>query len=194
MNIFNRLLVILLDVCVLVVATLALLVVIHVIAPDELAMPTWAINQFGALEALTGQSRFVAALGLSALIIGGLTLAYFEMWPSSFKEKLLSLKQDALGEVSVSLNSIREIASRTAGEVEGVMEASSQVKPKSAGLRILSRVSVQPTIRLSEITVELQERIKTAIENHLDYPVAEVHVVAQLAPLARDRRLKRQLR
>jgi uncharacterized alkaline shock family protein YloU len=89
---------------------------------------------------------------------------------------------------------VRELVDREAGRVVGVMEVRSRVEEDPAGLRILCRVSVDPTLSVPEMTQELQERVKAVVEHHLGRPVAEVSVDAQAAPLVSNRRAGRRVR
>ena len=83
---------------------------------------------------------------------------------------------------------------REAGRVAGVMEVRSHIEEDPAGLRILCRLSVDPTGSVPEMTRELQERLKAVVEHHLGRPVTEVSVDAQVAPLVSDRRAGRRVR
>jgi len=104
------------------------------------------------------------------------------------------LKQDGLGRVTVARDGVRELVDREAGRVAGVMEVRSHIEQDHAGLRILCRLSVDPTRSVPDMTQELQERLKGVVEHHLGRPVAEVRVDAQVAPLASDRRAGRRVR
>jgi hypothetical protein len=58
-------------------------------------------------------------------------------------------------------------------------------------LRILCRISVDPASSVPDMTQELQERLKGAVEHHVGWTVTQVAIDAQVAPLATDRRPRR---
>jgi uncharacterized alkaline shock family protein YloU len=104
------------------------------------------------------------------------------------------LKQDGLGRVTVTRDGVRELVSREAGRVAGVMEVRPQVEENRNGMRILCRTSVDPAASVPELTRELQERVKAAVEHHLGRRVTEVRVDAQLEPLGGPGRRARRVR
>lgn len=194
MNVFNRLLIILLDLLLLVAAGAVLLVTLGVTPPEQLAPTPWFVDRLVPFTQLdpTGWSWTV---GVSiVLLLVGLLLLFLELRPGPRQAPRIMLKQDGLGRVTVARDGVRHLVDREAGRVAGVMEVRSQVEEDAAGLRILCRLSVDPTRSMPEMTQELQERLKAAVEHHLGRPVAEVRVDAQVAPLVSDRRAGRRVR
>ncbi len=194
MNVFNRLLIILLDLLLLVAAGAVLLVTLGVTPPEQLAPTPWFVDRLVPFTQLdpTGWSWTV---GVSiVLLLVGLLLLFLELRPGPREGPRIMLKQDGLGRVTVARDGVRHLVDREAGRVAGVMEVRSQVEEDAAGLRILCRLSVDPTRSMPEMTQELQERLKAAVEHHLGRPVAEVSVDAQVAPLVSDRRAGRRVR
>ncbi len=194
MNVFNRLLIILLDLLLLVAAGAVLLVTLGVTPPEQLAPTPWFVDRLVPFTQLdpTGWSWTV---GVSiVLLLVGLLLLFLELRPGPREAPRIMLKQDGLGRVTVARDGVRHLVDGEAGRVAGVMEVRSHVEEDAAGLRILCRLSVDPTRSMPEMTQELQERLKAAVEHHLGRPVAEVRVDAQVAPLVSDRRAGRRVR
>ena len=193
MNVFNRLLLILLDLLLLVTAGAVLLTTLGVTQPKQLAPTPWFVDRLVPFTQLDPTTRGWTVGVSIVLLLLGLLLLFFELRPGPRQAPRIMLKQDGLGRVTMARDGVRELADREAGQVAGVMEVRSHVEEDAAGLRILCRLSVDPTRSVPEVTQELQERLKAAVEHHLGRPVAEVRVDAQVAPLVSDRRAGRRV-
>lgn len=194
MNVFNRLLIILLNLLLLVAAGAVLLTTLGGIRPEQLAPTPWFVDRLAPFTQLDPTS-WSWAVGVSiAVLLVGLLLLFLELRPGPREAPRITLKQDGLGRVTVARAGVRDLVDREAGRVAGVMEVRSHVEEDPAGLRILCRLSVDPTGSVPEMTQELQERLKAVVEHHLGRPVAEVSVDAQVAPLVSDRRAGRRVR
>ncbi len=183
MNIFNRLLVIVITLAVLGAATLLILLTANLVMPEQLTTWSWLLARIQAIDAFAARHQVTTILVSLTVLLLGMTLLYYELRLASRPQ--LVLRQDDLGRMTVSLAGVGELANHAAKQVTGVLEASTRVKAKAKGLRILSRVSVDRSARLADISKQLQERIRTTLEEHLGYPVTNVSVMAQLSPLNR---------
>jgi hypothetical protein len=193
-NVFNRLLIILLALLLLIAVGAVLLVVLGLIRPEQIAPTPWFADRLVPFTQLDPTSRNWA-VGISIVVfLVGLLLLFLELRPGPREEPRITLKQDGLGRVTVARAGVRDLVDREAGRVAGVMEVRSRVEEDPAGLRILCRISVDPTGSVPEMTQELQERLKAVVEHHLGRPVADVSVDAQVAPLVSDRRAARRVR
>jgi hypothetical protein len=192
MNVFNRVLVVVLSIVVLVGAAAALLTSLHAIQPQVAPHP-WLVDRllpFAQLDATLGAWTMGVSL---ALIVLALLLLVLELRPEPRPPARITLKEDGLGRVTVALDGIRELADREAGRVSGVMRAHSRVVAEPQGVRIAGRVSVDPACSVPDITRELQSRLKDAVEHHVGLAVTEVSVDAQVAPLVVERRARRRV-
>lgn len=187
MNVFNRLLVIAIDLAAMGGACLMILLAANVIAPEQLTQSSWLFARLQAADAFAAQYQVTLILICLVIMALGLMLLYYELRPASMSEPRLVLQQEALGKMTVSLAGVRELASHAARQVAGVIEATTKVKAKAKGLRILSRVSVEPSAKLVDLGEQIQKRIKATLEENLGYPVANVSVKAQLSPLSQRR-------
>jgi hypothetical protein len=193
-SVFNRLLIILLALLLLVAAGAVLLTALGVTGPEQLAPTPWFIDRLVPFTQLDPTSwAWVVGVGV-VLLLGGLLLLFLELRPGPREAPRITLKQDGLGRVRVARAGVRELVDREAGRVAGVMQVRSHVEENAAGLRILCRLSVNPTASVPEMTQELQERLKAVVEHHLGRPVAEVSVDAQVAPLKSDGRAEPRVR
>ncbi len=87
------------------------------------------------------------------------------------------------GRVSVSLGSLRAILVLTAERIEGVREASPELRLKRNGWHINCRVAIRPDASLPEVTAALKTRLKESIEHHTGLPVEKIDIAAQLNPI-----------
>ncbi len=193
MSVFNRLLIILLALLLLLGAGAVLLTTLRVAQPAQLAPSGWFVDRLVPFTQLD-PSLWSWAVGVSiVLILLALVLLFVELRPEPRAAPRITLKQDGLGQVTVARDGVRELADREAGRVSGVMSARSRVEEDPTGLRILCRIAVDPSMSVPDLTQELQERLKAAVEHHLGLTVTQVSVDAQVAPLVRDRRPRRRV-
>jgi uncharacterized alkaline shock family protein YloU len=189
---FNRLLIILLAVVVLITAIAALLTTLGVIQPVQLAVAgSWFVDRllpFTQLDPTTGTLTVGVCM---VLIVLALLLLFLELRPGPREPRRITLKDDDLGRVTVALDGLRELVDREASRVEGVVRVRSQVEQEPPGLRIACRVSVDPASSVPDMTQALRERVKTAVEHHVGLVVSHVSVDAQVAPLATNQRHRR---
>ena len=190
MNLFNRLLIILASLIILVSAVMVLLVTLDIYAPADLAPSAWfqdRLTPYANLDSTT--SDWTVGISIAVIVVSLLLLG-LELWPRSSGPRRLVIKEDGLGQVTMTRNSIRDIVNWEASQTEGVMEAQSQVEEESDGLRIVCRVALDPQVDAPEVTHTLQERIKTSVEHHVGRHVSQVAIDTQVAPLADHRRVR----
>ncbi len=190
MNVFNRALLIVLALAVLIATTAVLITTLGWLEPAQLAPAGWLRERLEPFAALDAADQRWTVAGCLALVILGLLLLYLEVRPPPPGERRLLLKEDGLGRVTVARDGVQELARREAGRVPGVMEARAKVEEERDGLRILGRLSVHPDVSLPALSQEVQERVKSAVEHHLGRPVATVKLDTQLAPLDGRRRVR----
>ena len=193
MNVFNRLLVILLDVALLVATVAVLLVALGLARPVDLAPVPWFADRLVPFTQIDPVSWSWAVGICLALVFAGLVLLVLELRPGPLEEPRMTLKQDGLGLVTVTRSGVRKVIDRAAGQVAGVTEVRSRLQEGGQGLHVLCRVAVDPTASIPALTQELQERVKAAVEHTVGRSVAEVRVDAQVEPLTGARRAPRRV-
>jgi hypothetical protein len=189
MNILNRVLVILFTLLVIAASSLVLAVILELVAPQRLRVPLLSdvLEPFAEMQPPPQTVAIAIAAGLLVL---ALVVLIAELTPPA-RDKKLTIKKDDLGRVTVSENGLRRLADREAALVPGVMEARSELYESKQGLRVKSRVSVDPGSDAPQLTDQVRDRIKGALERHFGR-VAEVAVDAQIEPL--DRKKRRRVR
>jgi hypothetical protein len=190
-TIFNRVLIIVLSLALLIAAGAVLLTALGVLQPVQVApLGRWFVERlipFTELETTLWNWTVVICL---ALMVVAVLLLILELGARSREGRRITLKNDSSGRVTVALDGLRELTEREAVQVTGVNRARARVAEDTNGLRIACNVSVDPAISVPDMTQELRERIKAAIEHHVGLPVKQVSVDANVAPLvvARSRR------
>jgi len=189
MIILNRVLVILFTLLVIAASSLVLAVTLALLAPQRLPIPllSGVLEPFAALQP---PAQFVAIAIAAGLLVLALVVLIAELMLPA-RNKKITIKEDDLGRVTVSENGLRRLVDREAALVPGVMEVRSELSDSKQGLRVKSRVSVDPGSDAPELTDAVRDRIKGALERHLGR-VAEVAVDAQIEPL--DRKKRRRVR
>jgi hypothetical protein len=189
---FNRLLIVLLAVLVLVAATAVLLTTVGVIQPGQFASAgSWFVDRLVPFTQVDPPTRSLTVGVSLALVVLALLLLFLELRPGPREARRITLKDDETGRVTVALDGLRQLADREAGRVEGVRRADSQVAEQPPGLRIACRVAVDPESSVPDLTQKLQVRLKEAVEHHVGLVVTQVSVDAQVAPLAPNQRHRR---
>lgn len=183
MHLFNRLLIILLALGLVVAAGAVLLVVLGLVPPEALAPGPWFVDRltpFARLDPAAQGWAVGAGLGLGLL---GLLLLLLELRPGPREEPRLTLKRDGLGTVTVTRSGVQKVIEREAGRVGGVTEVRARLRESERGLHVFCRVAVDPAAAIPALTEELQAHVKAAVEHAVGRPVAEVRVDAQVEPL-----------
>ncbi len=194
MNVFNRLVLILLALALLVSASAVLLTTVGVAQPAQAAPAgQWFVDRLTPFVQLDPSLWGLAVVVCAALIVLALVLLVVELRVRSRANRRLTLKQDDLGRVTVALDGVRELVDREACRVAGVNRARSEVRPEPTGLQIDCQVSVDPASNLPEMTGELRTRLKAAVEHHVGLAVTQVSVDAQVAPLVTNQRHRRRV-
>ncbi|HLI26524.1 MAG TPA: alkaline shock response membrane anchor protein AmaP [Chloroflexota bacterium] len=187
MNLFNRILLIVLSLALVIAAGAILLITLGLAHPEQLAPPPWLAARLVPFTQLDPTSWWWTVGTTSLLLVLGVLLLIAECRPGPAPPRRLVLKEDPLGRVTIAHDGVRMLVEREAAQVSGVMEVRAQIEPEPQGLAIHCRVAVDPTSSLPELAEQLQQRVKLAVEHQLGRPVARVQVDAQTAPLAAPR-------
>ena len=183
MHLFNRLLLIVLALGLVLAVGAVVLVALGLAPPEALAPAPWFVDRltpFARLDPAAQGWAVGAGLGLGLL---GLLLLVLELRPGPREDPRLTLKRDGLGTITITRSGVQKVVDREAGQVGGVMEARSRLQESGRGLHVFCRVAVDPAAAIPALTEEVQARVKAAVEHAVGRPVAEVRVDAQVAPL-----------
>ncbi len=191
MNLFNRLVVTLLALALVLAGLFIFLVAGGALAPAAIApypplagAVSW-LRTFDGIPALPAGGAAAAVLGLIVLTL--------ELRTPGRPGELL-LQQDGLGLVTVSLNGLRRLAEHVVHDVPGVDAVVSDARPAHDGLHFSCRVVVRPEASTPELADEIRKRLGAAVAHHLGQPAARIHIHARVGALEPVRQKGRRVR
>ncbi len=181
MNLFNRLVVVLLDLA-LIAASVLTAVATFPAGNRWLARELPGLARLLELVPTYAPERYSVLVGAVAVALVGLLVLALELRSQRHEERL-QLSADRTGSVEILIDSIRRLADHVAQRVPSVRESSSLILPTPKGLRVRCRVAVDPTANVPELAQEVRAKIGEAIEQHLGSHVAGISVLTQITPI-----------
>jgi hypothetical protein len=182
MNVFNRLMVIIGLLLLLVGSGSLLMITMGGLDPEQWMSSPWhqVFSPFTQLEAPTWWNVVGLCLGVFLL---SLLLLVRELTPDSNKSNVLTVNKNELGRITASITSLQDLVNHEAGNIEGVRESVTRIQDSSRGIHLHCRLSVDPNANTAQLGQQVQERVKASVEHYIGKPVAEVHLQTQIAPL-----------
>jgi hypothetical protein len=187
MNLFNRLVVIVLDLLLIAASVLTALAAAFPGPAFAYARHSAFTAAWFALLPARPLERGGVIAGAVALCFSGVVLLFMELRERKVGEELL-LHSHAHGDVVVRTDSVRRLAEYVAGQLPNVREVQSRVVPTAQGLRLHCRVAVDPSASVPDLARDLQAKVSAAVEQHLGRPVEKISVAAQITPITQARR------
>lgn len=180
MNVFNRVVVLIVVVLVIAASVITLLVATGAVTPDVLA------GGFGAqLEWVAGTSGGNAAATIAVsivVILLMLPLLVWELVPHRPQHPLVVASSEE-GVSTIDRESVRELAEKTAVNFRDVQRVTCSVKEKADGLLISCQAWVTMGTNIPEISGELKDTIRSSVEQLTGLTVREVDVRARYEPV-----------
>lgn len=180
MNLFNRLLVILATLVLIIISVTICLQVLNIISIErigisfplvELLLPNYGSDLATRLAA-GGSSLGVFSISL--------VLLFFELRQFFSKERYFLVAKESLGMIEVSELCIKKFINYEAKQLVSIGESRSTIKETSDGFYIKTFVTITPETSITELGKDLQLRIKTAMQEKLGLYVSEVDVKTRL--------------
>jgi len=173
-SIFNRVVVVVIALAILVGAVITFLVAAGVVTPDILPY-TWLEPQLQRVSDATGGRagniiaiNVVVALGMIVILLG-------EFIPLNKPATLLINSTDK-GVSTIDVDSVCILAEHTGATIRDVRDVKSSVRESADGLLISCRTSVALGSNLLELETESRNRISETIEQLTGLPVARVDI------------------
>jgi uncharacterized alkaline shock family protein YloU len=188
MNVFNRIIMILLSLAAIAFSIIVFLLVGGVVRPTQVSPGGLLLGLWHFFSQLNPADATIAVLVCALVVIAALILLIFELNIFSREPAQLVVRQDGLGKVTVARNSVRKLVGHEAAAIPGVIETRQAVDEGRNGLRVHVRALLLPEADAPEVGHTLQERIQKAIQVHIGLPVAEVQVATQIEPFDKTRR------
>lgn len=187
MNYVNRIFVILLDLLICAGAIGIMLITLGALAPGQILptplretpLPRWLVD----LPTMDTPQRTLIVLGALAILGAGLMIGWYELRPRAQAQPLI-IRDDAVGQVSVQIESIRRLIAYTAAQQTHVLQLQPQIQLLPQGLHIECAITLAPNAQLPLVTSELQQQLKQAVEHHIGMRVLKIHIHVQSEPIA----------
>jgi uncharacterized alkaline shock family protein YloU len=192
MNVFNRIIILLLSLAAIAFSIIVFLLVGGVVRPAQVSPGGVLIDLWRFFAQLNQADATIAVVVCALVVIVAVILLTLELNILGREPAQLVLRNDSLGQVTVAPSSVRRLVGYEAAAVPGVVETRQRVKKGRDGLRVRIRALLLPEVDAPEVGHILQEKVQQSIQGHIGLPVAEVQVATQLEPFDKPRRRRVQ--
>ena len=192
MNVFNRIIMILLCLVAIAFSIIVFLLVGGVVRPAQVSPGGLLSGLWSFFSQLNQSNATIAAVVFALLVIVALILLILEFNILRRDPEQFLVRDDSLGKVTVARSSVRKLVGYEAKTIPGVIETRQTVDNGRNGLRVHVRALLYPEAEAPEVGHTLQEKVQKAIQGHIGLPVAEVQVATQLEPFEKPRRRRVQ--
>ncbi len=158
MNAFNRIVVILLGILLLVGAVFVLLFVLGAVAPQQVLPAGIANTPLGQWLAgfadLPPDGRLATVLVAALVAVVSLVLLYLELRPAP-RDSTIVVREDGLGTVTVRKDSVNDLILHVAGTMDDVLQVQPTINMGAEGLDIRCRASLTPESNVADVANDL---------------------------------------
>lgn len=186
LSVFNRVLVVIIALVILVGAVVTALVAAGLSPPDVLPYGWFEVQLRTVADATGGSVAGIIAISV-AIAIGMIGVLCLELMPLG-KAGALLISSSEKGVTTIDVGSVCLLAEKTGVTIHSVRDVSCSIKESVGGLLISCRASVALGSNLLEVDPELRTRITEAIEQLTGLSVAQVGIRIKYEP-AKAKRL-----
>lgn len=186
-NIIDRWIVLVLAAAAVAAGVIILMVAADWRSPADIAPSGWFRDQLTTIDNLTGRDRNLAITG--TLIGGGvaLLLLLMQFVPLLSRGKKPAT-QDAQGNrVKVDRRSLEKLVNQAAADTPNVYKAHSRIKETDRGVLVKTRAEVDPSSNISQVSSELSDNIRHALQSRGGVTVAGVDLKLELGKSREER-------
>ena len=192
MNVFNRIIVILLCLMAIAFSIIVFLLVGGVIRPTQVSPNGFLAGLWSFYSQLSPTNATIAAIFFALTLILSLAIIILEFVNIRSRADHFVVSEDSLGKVTVARSSVRKLVGYEAKSVPGVIETRQSVDKGRKGLRVQVRALLFPEVNAPDVGHTLQEKVQQAIQRHMGIDVTEVQVATQLDPFDKPRKRRLQ--
>ena len=192
MNVFNRIIMILLSLAAIAFSIIVFLLVGGVVRPSQVSPVGLLLSLWSYFAQLTSTNATIAVIVCALVVIVALILLILELNIINREPAQFVVQEDSLGKVTVARSSVRKLVGYESATVPGVIETRQTVDKGRDGLRVSVRALLLPEVDAPAVGRTLQEKVQQSIQGHIGLPVAEVQVATQLEPFEKPRRRRVQ--
>jgi uncharacterized alkaline shock family protein YloU len=188
MNVFNRIIVILLSLVAIAFSIIVFLLVGGVVRPTQVSPGGLLLGLWSFFAQLNPTNATIAVVVCALVVIVALILLILELNIINREPAQFVVREDSLGKVTVARSSVRKLVGYESATVPGVIETRQTVDKGRDGLRVRVRALLLPEVDAPAVGHTLQEKVQQSIQGHIGLPVAEVQVATQIEPFEKPRR------
>ena len=188
MNVFNRIIMILLSLVAIAFSIIVFLLVGGVVRPTQVSPGGLLLGLWSLFAQLNPTNATIAVVVFALVVIVALILLILELNIIQREPAQFVVREDSLGKVTVARSSVRKLVGYESATVPGVIETRQTVDKGRDGLRVQVRALLLPEVDAPAVGHTLQEKLRQSIQGHIGLPVAEVQVATQLEPFEKPRR------
>ena len=192
MNVFNRILIILLCLVAIAFSIIVFLLVGGVVRPAQVSPGGLLLSLWSFFYQLNQSNATIAAVVFALLVIVALIILILEIATLRGGSDQFVVREDSIGKVTVARSSVRKLVGYEAKAIPEVIETRQTVDQGRNGLRVHVRALLFPEVNAPEVGHTLQEKVQKSIQGHMGLDVIEVQVATQLEPFDKPRRRRVQ--
>jgi len=188
MNVFNRIIIILLSLAAIAFSIIVFLLVGGVVRPTQVSPGGLLLGLWSLFAQLNPTNATIAVVVFALVVIVALILLILELNIINREPAQFVVQEDSLGKVTVARSSVRKLVGYESATVPGVIETRQTVDKGRDGLRVQVRALLLPEVDAPAVGHTLQEKVQQSIQGHIGLHVAEVQVATQIEPFEKPRR------
>jgi uncharacterized alkaline shock family protein YloU len=188
MNVFNRIIVILLSLVAIAFSIIVFLLVGGVVRPTQVSPGGLLLGLWSLFAQLNSTNATIAVIVCALVVLVAVIVFILELNIIGREPAQFVVREDSLGKVTVARSSVRRLVGYESATVPGVVETRQRVDKGRDGLRVEVRALLLPEVDAPAVGHTLQEKVQQSIQGHIGLPVAEVQVSTQLEPFEKPRR------
>ena len=192
MNVFNRIIMILVCLIAIAFSIIVFLLVGGVIRPAQVSPGGFLSGIWNFYSQLNPSNATIAAVAFALLLIVALIILILEFYSIRSGSDQFVVREDSIGKVTVARSSVRKLVGYEAKAIPEVIETRQTVDKGRNGLRVHIRALLFPEVNAPEVGHALQEKVQKSIQAHMGLDVIEVQVVTQLEPFDKPRKRRLQ--
>ena len=192
MNVFNRIIVMLLCLIAIAFSIIVFLLVGGIIRSTQVSPGGFLSGLWSFYTQLSPSYATIATIAFALLLIVSLVILILEFVNLRRRADHFVVREDSLGKVTVARSSVRQLVGYEAKGIPGVIETRQAVEKGRNGLRVHVRALLFPEVNAPEVGHTLQEKVQKSIQAHMGLDVIEVQVATQLEPFGKPRRRRLQ--
>ena len=192
MNVFNRIIMILLSLVAIAFSIIVFLLVGGVVRPTQVSPGGLLLGLWNFFAQLNPTNATTAAIVCALVVIVAVIVFILELNILGREPAQFVVREDSLGKVTVARSSVRRLVGYESATIPGVVETRQTVDKGRDGLRVQVRALLLPEVDAPAVGQTLQEKVQQSIQGHIGLPVAEVQVATQLEPFEKPRRRRVQ--